>query len=137
ELKQLTEDKITAARVIIEMEEMQKKSALLDVTLDGVPFEAGSLHPLTIVRNKLVSIFERIGFVVSEGMEIVDDWHNFTALNMPEAHPARDMQDTFFISKNPDIVLRTHTSSVQVKVMQSTPPPIRTIAPGRVYRKDS
>jgi len=97
----------------------------------------GSRHPLSIVRNKIITIFSHIGFAVSEGPEIEDDWHNFTALNFPENHPARDMQDTFFIEKNPDIALRTHTSSVQVRVMEKTKPPIRTISPGRVFRNEA
>jgi phenylalanyl-tRNA synthetase alpha chain len=97
----------------------------------------GSRHPLSIVRNKINGIFEKIGFVVSEGPEIEDDWHNFSALNFPDEHPARDMQDTFFLGKNPDLTLRTHTSSVQVRVMESQKPPIRTISPGRVFRNEA
>ncbi len=97
----------------------------------------GSRHPISIIRNEIVEIFSRIGFTVSEGPEIEDDWHNFSALNFPEEHPARDMQDTFFVQKNPDIALRTHTSSVQVRVMETTPPPIRTISPGRVFRNEA
>lgn len=97
----------------------------------------GSRHPLSVIRNRINSIFEKIGFVVSEGPEIEDDWHNFSALNFPEEHPARDMQDTFFIGKNPDIALRTHTSSVQVRVMETQKPPIRTISPGRVFRNEA
>ena len=97
----------------------------------------GTRHPLSIVRNDIIDIFFRIGFTVSEGPEIEDDFHNFSALNFPADHPARDMQDTFFIEKDPDIALRTHTSSVQVRVMQSTTPPIRTISPGRVFRNEA
>ncbi len=97
----------------------------------------GSRHPVNLVRQEIESIFERIGFVVATGPEIEDDWHNFSALNFPENHPARDMQDTFFIEKDPDIALRTHTSSVQVRVMENSKPPIRIIAPGRVYRNES
>ena len=97
----------------------------------------GSRHPLSIVRNDIIDIFSRIGFTVSEGPEIEDDFHNFSALNFPADHPARDMQDTFFIEKNPDIALRTHTSSVQVRVMETTQPPIRTISPGRVFRNEA
>ncbi len=97
----------------------------------------GSRHPLSIVRNDIIDIFSRIGFTVSEGPEIEDDFHNFSALNFPADHPARDMQDTFFIEKDPDIALRTHTSSVQVRVMQNTTPPIRTISPGRVFRNEA
>ena len=98
--------------------------------------EPGARHPISIVRNEIVSIFSRIGFSVTEDREIEDDWHNFTALNFPEEHPARDMQDTFFISKDPDILLRTHTSTVQIRVMEKTKPPIRMIFPGRVFRNE-
>ena len=97
----------------------------------------GSRHPLSIVRNEIIDIFSRIGFNVSEGPEIEDDFHNFTALNFPEDHPARDMQDTFFIEKDPDLALRTHTSSVQVRVMENSQPPLRTISPGRVFRNEA
>lgn len=103
------------------------------VTLDNL----GSRHPISLIRNEIVEIFKRIGFTVSEGPEMEDDWHNFSALNLPDEHPARDMQDTFFIEKNPDILLRTHTSSVQVRYMQNNQPPIRTISPGRVYRNEA
>ena len=103
------------------------------ITLENI----GSRHPLSLVRNEIVDIFKRIGFNVSEGPEIEDDWHNFTALNLPQEHPARDMQDTFFIQTNLDILLRTHTSSVQVRYMESNQPPIRTISPGRVYRNEA
>lgn len=99
--------------------------------------ELGSQHPVSMVRKEIESIFQRIGFSIAEGPEIEDDWHNFSALNFPEEHPARDMQDTFFIEKDPDIALRTHTSSVQVRVMESQTPPIRIIAPGRVYRNEA
>lgn len=97
----------------------------------------GSRHPISLVRREIVEIFNRIGFVVSEGPEVEDDFHNFTALNFPEEHPARDMQDTFFVNKDPDIALRTHTSSVQVRVMENQKPPIRTISPGRVFRNEA
>jgi phenylalanyl-tRNA synthetase alpha chain len=111
-------------------------SNLNDVTRPGNPIEIGSKHPITIVKNRIIDIFSSIGYNVSEGPEIEDDWHNFTALNLPEHHPARDMQDTFFIQTNPDLLLRTHTSSVQVRYMESNKPPIRTISPGRVYRNE-
>ena len=97
----------------------------------------GSRHPISIVKNQIVEVFNKIGFNVSDGPEIEDDWHNFSALNLPEEHPARDMQDTFFIQTNPDILLRTHTSSVQVRYMENNKPPIRTLSPGRVYRNES
>lgn len=108
-----------------------------DLTLPGDPFMPGARHPLSIVLNKIVSIFERIGFTVAEGPEVEDDWHNFTALNFPDNHPARDMQDTFFVDRDPDWMLRTHTSSVQVRVMENEAPPIRVLAPGRVYRNEA
>jgi len=103
------------------------------VALDNL----GSRHPISLIRNKIIDIFNRIGFTVSEGPEIEDDWHNFSALNTPKEHPARDMQDTFFIQTNPDILLRSHTSTVQVRYMNENKPPIRTISPGRVYRNES
>jgi phenylalanyl-tRNA synthetase alpha chain len=112
-------------------------SQLNDITRSGNPIEIGSKHPITIVKNRIIDIFSSIGYNVSEGPEIEDDWHNFTALNLPEHHPARDMQDTFFIQTNPDLLLRTHTSSVQVRYMESNKPPIRTISPGRVYRNEA
>ncbi|OEK02467.1 phenylalanine--tRNA ligase subunit alpha [Roseivirga sp. 4D4] len=108
-----------------------------DLTLPPVDNEFGSIHPLTATRQRFIQIFERIGFNVSSGPEIEDDWHNFTALNFPENHPAREMQDTFFIEKNPDIALRTHTSSVQIRVMENEKPPIRTLSPGRVFRNEA
>ncbi len=109
----------------------------LDLTCPPEPIHLGSRHPISIVRNEIITIFERLGFIVSEGPEIEDDWHVFTALNFPYEHPARDMQDTFFIRKNPDILLRTHTSSVQIRVMENQKPPIRIIMPGRVYRNEA
>ena len=112
-------------------------SQLNDITRPGNPIEIGSKHPITIVKNRIIDIFSSIGYNVSEGPEIEDDWHNFSALNLPEEHPARDMQDTFFIQTNPDLLLRTHTSSVQVRYMESNKPPIRTISPGRVYRNEA
>ena len=108
-----------------------------DLSRPGDSINIGSRHPISLVKNQIIDIFSRIGFNVSEGPEIEDDWHNFTALNLPEHHPARDMQDTFFIQTNPDVLLRTHTSSVQVRYMQSNKPPIRTISPGRVYRNEA
>ncbi len=108
-----------------------------DLSRPGFPIELGSRHPLSLVKNRIVEIFSQIGFNISEGPEIEDDWHNFTALNLPEYHPARDMQDTFFIQTDPDILLRTHTSSVQVRYMENNQPPIRTISPGRVFRNEA
>jgi len=109
----------------------------IDVTLPGESLSTGSRHPISIVRNRIVSIFQRLGFAVAEGPEIEDDWHNFTALNLPENHPARDMQDTFYVSQNPAWMLRTHTSSVQVREMEKEKLPIRIICPGRVYRNET
>jgi phenylalanyl-tRNA synthetase alpha chain len=108
-----------------------------DLSRPGDPITLGSRHPISIVKNRIIEIFSRIGFNVSEGPEIEDDWHNFTALNLPAHHPARDMPDTFIIQTNPDVLLRTHTSSVQVRYMENNKPPIRTISPGRVYRNEA
>jgi phenylalanyl-tRNA synthetase alpha chain len=108
-----------------------------DLTLPGTSFPLGGRHPLSVVRNQIVAIFARLGFTVAEGPEIEDDWHVFSALNFPPEHPARDMQDTFFIHKDPDVLLRTHTSSVQVRVMEQQKPPIRAIFPGRVFRNEA
>jgi len=109
----------------------------IDITLPGQPLPLGTRHPISIVQNKIISIFQRLGFSVAEGPEIEDDWHNFTALNLPENHPARDMQDTFYISQNPDWLLRTHTSSVQIREMEKNELPLRIICPGRVYRNET
>ncbi|MFO7868395.1 MAG: phenylalanine--tRNA ligase subunit alpha [Bacteroidales bacterium] len=109
----------------------------IDVTLPGTPFVLGSRHPLSIVKNEIIHIFSKIGFTIAEGPEIEDDWHVFSALNFPLEHPARDMQDTFFIEKNPDVLLRTHTSSVQVRTMEQSEPPIRSVFPGRVFRNEA
>src|SRR6476620_4245203 len=123
--------------------ESQNKEAGEDLTLPGEGFELGGRHPLSLVRKEIVEIFKRLGFVVAEGPEIEDDWHNFSALNFPQEHPARDMQDTFFIKKataedeSGDIALRTHTSSVQVRMMEAGKPPFRAIMPGRVYRNEA
>jgi phenylalanyl-tRNA synthetase alpha chain len=113
------------------------KVPAIDNTLPGTPLPIGTRHPLRVVENKIISIFERIGFSVATGPEIEDDWHNFTSLNMPQHHPARDMQDTFYVASNPDWVLRTHTSSTQARILESQPLPIRVICPGRVYRNET
>ena len=113
------------------------KPKLNDLSRPGDSIQIGSRHPISIVKNRIIDIFSNIGFTISEGPEIEDDWHNFSALNLPEHHPARDMQDTFFVEKNPDYLLRTHTSSVQVRFMENNKPPIRTISPGRVYRNEA
>ena len=136
ELKSAAEEKV---RAITEQLENSADSAGFygDLTRPGEPVKIGSRHPISLVKNQIIDIFSNIGFNVSEGPEIEDDWHNFTALNLPEYHPARDMQDTFFIQTNPDVLLRTHTSSVQVRYMENTKPPIRTISPGRVFRNEA
>ncbi|NDG46518.1 MAG: phenylalanine--tRNA ligase subunit alpha [Flavobacteriia bacterium] len=114
-----------------------KQQKIQDPTRTPFPIQTGNRHPLSVVKNRIIDIFSQIGFTISEGPEIEDDWHNFTALNLPAHHPARDMQDTFFIQTNPDILLRTHTSSVQVRHMEKNQPPIRTISPGRVFRNEA
>ncbi|MBS1531191.1 MAG: phenylalanine--tRNA ligase subunit alpha [Bacteroidetes bacterium] len=139
EFKQATEAKYHELK---ERQESRIKSQDndMDLTLPGDGFALGSRHPLSLTRIEIIDIFKRLGFVVAEGPEIEDDWHNFSALNFPEEHPARDMQDTFFIKKNngkDDIALRTHTSSVQVRMMESGKPPFRAIMPGRVYRNEA
>jgi phenylalanyl-tRNA synthetase alpha chain len=115
----------------------QKTAAEIDLSLPADALPLGTRHPISLVSNRIIFIFQRLGFAVAEGPEIEDDWHNFTALNLPENHPARDMQDTFYISKNPDWLLRTHTSSVQVREMEKGKLPIRIICPGRVYRNET
>jgi len=134
-LKQAVQNKIVSLKDKLE-EQSGSQSIGLDLSLPASG-PLGTRHPLSIVRNEIIDIFSRIGFTVSEGPEIEDDFHNFTALNFPKEHPARDMQDTFFIEKDPDIALRTHTSSVQVRVMEKMQPPIRTISPGRVFRNEA
>ena len=135
-LKNAAEEKVNALKAVLESQQ-SAKGIYGDLSRPGEPIAIGARHPISIVKNQIIDIFSRIGFNVSEGPEIEDDWHNFTALNLPEYHPARDMQDTFFIQTNPDILLRTHTSSVQVRYMESNKPPIRTISPGRVYRNEA
>lgn len=136
-VKQLAEEKFQELIEKVAQVNKKSKSAGIDLTLPPGNQSLGAIHPLTATRQRIIEIFERIGFNLSEGPEIEDDWHNFTALNFPENHPAREMQDTFFIEKNPDIALRTHTSSVQVRVMENQKPPIRTLSPGRVYRNEA
>ncbi len=109
----------------------------IDLSLPSIPNQTGNLHPLNLIRYRIIEIFERLGFSVADGPEIEDDWHNFTALNFAENHPAREMQDTFFVEKNPDVLLRTHTSNVQIRLMKEQKPPIRAIMPGRVYRNEA
>jgi len=134
-LKNTTQDKVNELKEALE-KVSEQKGVYGDLTRPEEPIELGSRHPISLVRNQIIDVFSRVGFTVSEGPEIEDDWHNFTALNLPEYHPARDMQDTFFIEKNPDVLLRTHTSSVQVRYMENHKPPIRTISPGRVFRNE-
>lgn len=120
-----------------EVETAESIDPTLDLTRTAAPMPLGSRHPLSLVREEIVSIFSRLGFTIAEGPEIEDDWHVFSSLNFAEDHPARDMQDTFFIQRNPDVLFRTHTSSVQSRVMEHTQPPIRIICPGRVYRNEA
>jgi len=135
QLKQAAQSKLDKYKDAFENAEDDGENIDLSrpVSLDNL----GSRHPISLVRNEIVEVFKRIGFTVSEGPEVEDDWHNFTALNLPDEHPARDMQDTFFIEKDHDVLLRTHTSSVQVRYMENNAPPIRTISPGRVYRNEA
>ena len=138
ELKNKAQDKINELKDQYENASDKNTSKEIDLTLPSDPsIQVGSRHPLSIVKNQIIDVFSRIGFTVSDGREIEDDWHNFTALNTPENHPARDMQDTFYVELNPEMVLRTQTSSVQVHIMENQKPPIRTISPGRVYRNEA
>jgi len=134
-LKVEAQDKIIAQKATLE--ELGESGSGLDLTRPANFSNLGSRHPVNLVKNEIVDIFKRIGFNSSVGPEVEDDWHNFSALNFPEEHPARDMQDTFFVAKDPDWALRTHTSSVQVRVMENEKPPIRTISPGRVFRNEA
>lgn len=135
ELKALAEGKFQSVQEV--WNQQAGESGDLDLSLPADPIPLGSVHPISLVRQRILDIFNSLGFSVAEGPEIEDDWHNFTALNMHENHPARDMQDTFYISRNPDWVLRTHTSSVQVRVMEQGKLPIRIVCPGRVYRNET
>ena len=135
ELKTKAQDKINALKE--QFESQDNSCDGLDLTRSAYPIELGTRHPITIVKNEVIDIFARLGFSIAEGPEIEDDWHVFSALNFAEDHPARDMQDTFFIEAHPDVVLRTHTSSVQTRVMETSKPPIRIICPGRVYRNEA
>ncbi|WP_136466491.1 phenylalanine--tRNA ligase subunit alpha [Flagellimonas onchidii] len=136
QLKNAATEKVNTLKTSLE-NQADVEGKFGDLTRPGEPITLGARHPISIVKNQIIDIFSRIGFNVSEGPEIEDDWHNFTALNLPEYHPARDMQDTFFIQTDPDVLLRTHTSSVQVRYMEENKPPIRTISPGRVYRNEA
>jgi phenylalanyl-tRNA synthetase alpha chain len=136
ELKNIAEEKLRHFSELFD-DHSDASGESADLTLPGSPMPAGARHPVSIIRNEILEIFNRIGFVVADGPEIEDDWHNFTALNFPPEHPARDMQDTFFMNDEAGMALRTHTSSIQVRVMQSQKPPIRITAPGRVYRNEA
>lgn len=135
--KQTAEGKFAELKESLESAADQAAAASLDLTRPGEPLELGSRHPIATTLNRIVTIFQRMGFAVAEGPEIEDDWHNFTAMNTPEDHPARDMQDTFYLQNSTEILLRTHTSPVQARTMTSQTPPIRVIAPGRVYRNET
>ena len=134
---------ILKQNIIAKLEELKGSSSKEtaaekeDLTRPAFPLELGARHPISLVKNQIIDIFKSIGFAISDGPEIEDDWHNFTALNLPEYHPARDMQDTFFIETNPDVLLRTHTSSVQIRYMEKNEPPIRILSPGRVFRNEA
>lgn len=135
-LKTTCEDKVKGIQEALESK-VENIGIYGDLSRPAESAIIGSRHPISLVKNQIIDIFSTIGFNVSEGPEIEDDWHNFSALNLPEYHPARDMQDTFFIQTNPDVLLRTHTSSVQVRYMENNKPPIRTISPGRVFRNEA
>lgn len=136
DLKRLSEEKLKEAQD--QLDRVQDRGSFsADLTLPSISNKTGSHHPLNLTRYRIIEIFERLGFCVEDGPEVEDDWHNFTALNFAENHPAREMQDTFFVEKNPDVLLRTHTSNVQIRLMKSQKPPIRAIMPGRVYRNEA
>lgn len=140
ELKKIAENTFDTAKAIFDSNTESGHQTISDTSLPGEPFTIGSRHPISLVRKQIIDIFSKVGFIVAEGPEIEDDWHNFSALNFPEEHPARDMQDTFFVEKKhgkDDMTLRTHTSSVQVRMMQNGNPPFRAIMPGRVYRNET
>ncbi len=136
ELKQLAEAKLKEFTEKLEQGAGGQQTKF-DLSLPTIPNKTGNLHPLTLTRLRIIEVFERLGFSVSDGPEIEDDWHNFSALNFPPNHPAREMQDTFFIQRNPEVLLRTHTSNVQIRLMENTKPPVRAIMPGRVYRNEA
>ena len=135
ELKNLAQDKINSLKEAFDAQKAVAEKP--DLTRTAYPVELGTRHPLNIVKNEIIEIFSRLGFVLADGPEVEDDWHVFSAMNFAEDHPARDMQDTFFVEAHPDIILRTHTSSVQSRVMEVSEPPIRIICPGRVYRNEA
>ena len=134
ELKDLTSKKYEDLKLGVKQ---SSKSSREDYTKPGFPISSGSLHPITIIKNRIIDVFSKLGFGLSESPEIEDDWHNFTALNLPEDHPARDMQDTFFIQRDPDLLLRTHCSTIQIRYLEENPPPAKVIQAGRVYRNEA
>lgn len=136
-VKTAAEERYATMQALLEDSAVQQRTTDLDLTLPADPYATGARHPVSIVMREIITIFSRIGFVVAEEREIEDDWHNFTAMHTPEDHPARDMQDTFYLKDRKDLLLRTHTSSVQARVMTTQKPPIRIIAPGRVYRNET
>jgi phenylalanyl-tRNA synthetase alpha chain len=137
DLKNLAEEKFKSAQEELQNTASSSSSEKIDLTLPVIPNKLGNQHPLSLTRYRIIEVFEKLGFNLADGPEVEDDWHNFTALNFPPNHPAREMQDTFFIEKNPDILLRTHTSNVQIRLMKQQKPPIRSIMPGRVYRNEA
>ena len=137
EVKKTADSKFNSLKVSLAEGEEDAAGAEIDLTAPGEPMTLGARHPISVIMNRIIDIFERIGFTVAEDREIEDDWHNFTAMNTPDDHPARDMQDTFYLMNSTEMLLRTHTSSVQSRVMKAKQPPIRIIAPGRVYRNET
>ncbi len=137
QLKQSAQERFKELIGIVESTKTASEGSHMDMTLPPIGATIGSMHPLSAIKNRIIEIFERIGFNVADGPEIEDDWHNFSALNFPENHPAREMQDTFFVERDPDIVLRTHTSNVQTRLMENNQPPLRSIMPGRVFRNEA
>lgn len=136
ELKNEAQNRFKELAASLKTQQAQDESSGIDLSLPPLSSQ-GTIHPLNLVKNRIIEIFERLGFNVEDGPEIEDDWHNFTALNFPENHPAREMQDTYFIKKDPDVLLRTHTSNVQIRLLQRKKPPVRAIMPGRVYRNEA
>ncbi len=136
ELKELAQDRFNSLRDSLQTG-TQSSGPAIDLTRPALQQPLGGRHPINLVRRQIIEVFSRLGFVVAEGPEIESDWYNFSALNFPPEHPARDMQDTFFVARDPDVLLRTHTSNVQIRVMQSQQPPVRILAPGRVFRNEA
>ena len=137
DFKQMAENKYEVSKTAVATNGKENTVDTIDLTLPGDAIAVGTRHPISLVRKRIIDVFHRLGFAVADGPEIEDDWHNFTALNLPENHPARDMQDTFYLNKNPDWLLRTHTSNVQIREMEKGDLPIRIICPGRVYRNET